>query len=46
MEMDGMSASRAPAVGVAAVLSLLGAFAGISQPPRRAAALVTAEAKA
>jgi EmrB/QacA subfamily drug resistance transporter len=40
------SAGFAPAVGASAVLSLLGALAGFWQPPRRAAALATAEAKA
>jgi EmrB/QacA subfamily drug resistance transporter len=43
---QAFSAGFAPAIGVSAVLSLLGAFAGMFQPTRRAAALAQVRASA
>jgi MFS family permease len=43
---QAFSAGFAPAMGVAAVLSLLGAVAGLWQPARRAVALTQAKANA
>jgi hypothetical protein len=43
---EAFSAGFASAIGVSAVLSLLGAFAGMWQPARRAAALAQVKASA
>jgi len=43
---QAFSAGFAPAIGVSAMLSLLGAFAGMCQPARREVAFVHARAKA